>query len=295
MATSLSINRGIDHLVVAVPDLNEAISRYQALGFTTTPKAMHPWGTGNALVQLDRSFFELLSIEDASAMQPAEGSAFGFGEFNQRFLRRRQHGLSMLVFSTMDAQADRARWQSAGLDVYDPFGFARKARLPDGKEVEVSFSLSFVTHPEMPWAAWFVCQQHAPEHFWKPQYQSHPNTAQSLLRVWMVAPEPHRYTSFLSALFDEGELSEDDATVDLQLPYGGLALVTPEHAREHIPGFDPAIVAEDGPRFVAASLRVSDLAASQSRLHDSGIDTTERDAMLWVDANDACGVSLSFQ
>ncbi len=55
--------RGLDHVVHAVRDLHAARSAYAALGFTTTPPALHPWGTGNSLVQLDRSFFEILSVE----------------------------------------------------------------------------------------------------------------------------------------------------------------------------------------------------------------------------------------
>ena len=36
--------RGIDHLVIAVRDLDAARATYQRLGFTLTPEARHPFG-----------------------------------------------------------------------------------------------------------------------------------------------------------------------------------------------------------------------------------------------------------
>ncbi|PYM68099.1 MAG: VOC family protein, partial [Candidatus Rokuibacteriota bacterium] len=36
---------GIDHLVIAVPDLEVARKNYEALGFTVVPGGRHPVGT----------------------------------------------------------------------------------------------------------------------------------------------------------------------------------------------------------------------------------------------------------
>ena len=50
------MNRAIDHLVLCVRDLEAARAIYRRLGFTLTPPARHPWGTGNSLVQLQGNF-----------------------------------------------------------------------------------------------------------------------------------------------------------------------------------------------------------------------------------------------
>ncbi|MBO6820247.1 VOC family protein, partial [Thalassospira sp.] len=47
------MSRAIDHIVLCVNDLDAAIAVYTQLGFTVTPRAVHPFGTGNALIQLD--------------------------------------------------------------------------------------------------------------------------------------------------------------------------------------------------------------------------------------------------
>ncbi|MCP4630386.1 MAG: VOC family protein [bacterium] len=50
------MKRGIDHLVLCVNDLDLCAAFYRDLGFTTTPRAQHPWGTDNCLIQLSGSF-----------------------------------------------------------------------------------------------------------------------------------------------------------------------------------------------------------------------------------------------
>ena len=47
--------RRIDHLVLAVNDLDAARDTYGRLGFTLTPVARHPFGTANSLIVLGRA------------------------------------------------------------------------------------------------------------------------------------------------------------------------------------------------------------------------------------------------
>lgn len=285
--------RGLDHLVIAVPDLHEAMIRYAAFGFTTTPRAMHPWGTGNSLVQFQRNFLELLSVEHPQQIPPAVQGEFNFGDFNRRFLAHGA-GLSMLVFSSTDVDADIARWQARGLDTYPRFDFSRTATLPDGAQVQVAFSLGFVTHPDMPWAAWFVCQQHFPEHFWKPHYQQHGNGARRLRTVMMAAREPDRYRDFLAALFPQGEVQSDDGGIALHLPEGNLLVHTPSRLQDLVPDLDHA-VADQGPRFVAAEVEVEDLTGMQHRLQGGSIPYRHTGNRVWVPASANEGLALAFR
>ena len=59
-----------DHIVVAVKDLNKAITTYRnGLGFTVVPGGEHPAGTHNALVHFGLSYVELLAVRDPSNPQ----------------------------------------------------------------------------------------------------------------------------------------------------------------------------------------------------------------------------------
>src|SRR5687768_8279826 len=115
---------GIDHLVLAVRDLDRASALYERLGFTLTPRGEHPWGTANRLVQFDGCFLELLAVSALEKIAAAEPGAFSFGAFNRDFLSRRE-GLSMLVLDSRDARQDRERFRVAGLETYATFDFGR--------------------------------------------------------------------------------------------------------------------------------------------------------------------------
>ncbi len=202
----MTLKRGIDHLVLCVNDLEQSAAFYRQLGFTTTPRARHPWGTDNCLVQLTGSFIELLTVSRPSLISAAGPKTFSFGAFNQKFLAHRE-GMSMLVLESRDAEADREEFMTRGLPPYDKFYFERKAKLPDGSQVPVAFSLAFATDPRMPQAAFFCCQQHAPQYFWKAEYQSHVNGADKILEVIMVAAAPETFSEFFSIGLTPGQVS----------------------------------------------------------------------------------------
>ncbi len=139
----MASGRAIDHVVIAGRDLDGLAARYEALGFTLTPRAYHEdrMGTSNRLAQFrGRNFIELLEVDrpDNGARSPRPGG-FAFGAFLKRWIAARE-GLAMIVFRTDDARADIARWRARGLDTYAPFDFQRQARLPDGSEATVGFS-----------------------------------------------------------------------------------------------------------------------------------------------------------
>ncbi len=257
---SLPVKRGLDHVVLCVRDLDAAVARFNALGFTTTPRAEHPWGTANALVQLDGNFIELLTIADADKVRAAEFEGFGFGDFCMRFVDRHE-GMSMLVFEGADARAEQAEFAAAGLDTYAPFDFSRSAQLPDGGEATVGFSLAFVTHPGMPEAAFFTCQQHAPEHFWKPDYQQHANGARQITRVVMVADDPPAYADFFGKVQSPDAVTTDVDRLTVATNRGELMMVTPAAFAADWPGAECPDVT-DGPRFALIGI-TADVAALQ--------------------------------
>ena len=258
------MQRGIDHIVHAVHSLDECKALYEQQGFTSTPNALHPWGTGNSLIQFERNFIEILDIARPELITAATSGEFSFGDHNRRFLQGTQ-GMSMLVFSSTDAEADRARWQAAGLQTYPLFDFSRSAILPGGEQVTVAFTLAFVVDPHLPDVAFFVCQQHFPEHFWKAQYQQHANAAQRMDCVWMQAAQPQQCREFFAKLFDDGEIIAQSGGFDLQLPYGRVAVRTAGALSEQFPGMNfPAL--EAGARFAAVTV-ISEQIAEPIEIH----------------------------
>ncbi len=66
----------IDHVLVGVPDLDDAAATLQArFGLTSLPGGRHPgWGTANRIVPLGSAYLELVTVVDRGE---AAGSAFG--------------------------------------------------------------------------------------------------------------------------------------------------------------------------------------------------------------------------
>ncbi len=256
--------RRIDHLVLATRDLAGLAAAYARLGFTLTPRAAHPWGTGNHLVQLQGNFLELLGIDEPAKIPPHAPRQFSFGAHNRDFLARRE-GFSMLVFASSDAEADRRDFAARSLGDFDRFDFSRDATLPDGGTARVGFSLAFAAQPDWPEAAFFTCQQHAPQHFWKAEYQAHANTALRVTEVVMAAPEPAAIADRLARL-----------TRAWQVPVAGGVRFTDLEEKNLLTVLSPKAVAArwpaaalsgaglsgDSPQFIGYRIAVADLDAA---------------------------------
>jgi hypothetical protein len=230
--------RPIDHVVVAVNDLDQTAKLYASLGFTLTPRAQHPWGTANRLAQFaGGNFIELLEIDRPELIPEHDFNAtpkhFSFGAFNRHFLAHTE-GLSMLVLAGNDSAADAARYQAANIGDYAPFDFERTATLPDGSNAKVAFSLAFATPPKSDLAAFFTCHNRFPEVFWKPQYQTHANGAKMITEVMMIAEAPHEFAEFFTA-FSDGEVTVFGQHVEIACADHKISILTHAAAQNRYP------------------------------------------------------------
>lgn len=284
-------SRGIDHLVLCVRNLDAARAAYARMGFTLTPPALHPFGTGNSLVQLQGNFIELLAVVDPAKIAPPRAGEFAFGPFNKAFLEKRE-GFSMLVFASDDARRDQAEFAQAGLETYAPFDFSRKAKLPGGEEVTVAFSLAFVTDRRLPEAGFFVCQQHAPEYFWKPEYQSHANGAIAVTEAIMVADDPASLGDLFAGLQGKDAVSPADGGISVQTARGRVVVLDRRRAADRFGDALPRGPAT--PHFVAYRVAVKDPAAARALLDAAGVHFRAIQDTLQIAAADAFGTVIEF-
>ncbi len=132
---------GIDHIVIAVKDLDAAVADYTAAGFTVTPGGEHTNGeTHNALIAFaDGTYFEIIAWKDPGAATDTV------------WLRRLQAGEGFVDYAlrTADLDAEIARLRDEGLDAPDatPGGRVR----PDGQAVEwQTLRIDPERHPSLP-------------------------------------------------------------------------------------------------------------------------------------------------
>lgn len=283
---------GLDHLVLAVTDLDRARARYQAMGFTMTPRAQHPFGTGNSNIQLQGCFLEVLTVVAPEDIPEHGESSFSFAAHNRDFLNKAE-GFSMLVLESADARVDQQRFAVLGLRTYEPFEFSRKARQPSGEEVTVGFSLAFATNPLAPQNAFFSCQQHAPEHFWKAEYQTHANTAHTITDVCLVAPVPDDHRSFLEGYTGSVSTRQSDGSLLIETGRGVISVMDPGRFSREYQCATPDI--SDGDRLVGYRIGVDDLSAVSAQLGAAGIPFTTAGKRIHVSPQQTFGVAVAFE
>ncbi|WP_407051333.1 VOC family protein [Methyloraptor flagellatus] len=285
--------RGIDHLVLAVRDLDAGAETWARMGFTLTPRAEHPWGTANRLVQFPGSFLEILSVAAPEKIAAARGANFSFGAFNRDFLKRRE-GMSMLVLESQDTDGDIENFRAHGLTTYRRFDFARTAITPDGEPRDVAFSLAFTGPRAERDAGFFTCRQIHPENFWNPDYQAHANSATGLAEVVLVARDPADHHAFLSAFTGEREIHATGRGLSIATPRGVVSCLTPVAFR-HWYGAENLPADPDALMFGAIVIKVDRFGDAAAQLIAGGFDVADRLGALVVPAAAAHGIAVAFR
>jgi hypothetical protein len=287
------MTRPLDHVVVCVRDLEGSRQAWQALGFTATPRGVHPWGTSNHLVLFQGNFVELLALTADPRSLPAPGPGeLGFAAFVGGLLARRQ-GLGMLVLKSEDTAADLKAWEAAGLRTWAPLSFSRAATLPDGGQARVAFALAFATDPRMPECVFFTCHHETPELVWRAEYQAHDNGALAITEVVMVAEDPPALRDFFLALVGPGSAIRSDGHLVVRAGGGRVTVMPPERFAARFPGAElPAGPAS--PHLAGLRVSVRDLDRVAALLTERGVPFRRWAWSIQVAPASASGVVLEF-
>ena len=124
---------GIDHLVIAVNDLDRAANDYRQLGFHVIPGGQHPVGSHNVLISFaDGSYLEII--------------AFYREAIDHRWWDPLLKGERLVdfCFQTDDLRGDTEKLRGAGVAINNPVPWSRKR--PDGFELKWLLSLATGSH-----------------------------------------------------------------------------------------------------------------------------------------------------
>ena len=106
---------GIDHIVIAGPDLDELTAAFEALGFNVVGGGRHPIGSYNTLIGLqDGAYIELLSFYEDSPKH-----------YWWDAVRGRGGGLIDFCMRTDDIHADYAVFEAQGVEMSPLVGLSR--------------------------------------------------------------------------------------------------------------------------------------------------------------------------
>jgi hypothetical protein len=199
----------------------------------------------------------------------------------------------MLVLEGKDARADADAFRAAGIGDFEIYNFERDARRPDGTHVEVGFSLVFARDDEAPDVMFFTSQQHYPENFWNAAFQDHPNTAERIAAVVLVADNPSDHHIFLSAFVGERELTATSSGISVHTPRGEIQVMDPAAFVSHF-GVEPPDTT-GGARLAAIVFGVRNFSAAITTLQKAGMVASVRMGRIVVAPDLAMGTTIVFE
>jgi hypothetical protein len=166
----------LDHAVINVGRRMDAAERFcRDLGFTVTPRGHHSLGSINHLMLFDSDYFELIGLpETGTTMRPD--------------LEAAPLGINGLVFKTRNVDETFARLQTLGMAGEPPRAFTRPVAL-DGAIKEARFRTVTVRADVFPAGRVYFCEHGTPELVWRPEWQSHANTAMAIEEIVVVAED----------------------------------------------------------------------------------------------------------
>lgn len=282
--------RGIDHIVHAVRDLDRGAELYRKLGFTVGARNTHPWGTHNHIVQFAGCFIELVAFVEPDKLGTDEISRL-FAVYNRDFAAAHE-GLSMLILEAEDSGHDVADFRVAGIAASDPLRFEREAKRPDGTTVKVGFSLAFAEDRGAPEIRFATCQQHFPENFWNPAFQTHANCVSGIAAAIFVADDPAAHRDMLRAFSGASDVREEGAGYSIALPRGAIEVMTDADfvKRYGVPAPDT----RGGARFAALRFVTANPAATRAVIGAAGIPARHAGGALVVQPAAGLGATLLF-
>lgn len=180
---------GVDHVVIAVADLEQAIRDYADLGFTVVRGGRHPRRTHNALVAFaDGAYFELLAFFEPMPEQRWWPTT------------QRGGGLVDVCMATTDLRADMGALRGAGAQMSDVLPGAR-AR-PDGYQVRWMLSVPQGPHSRL---VPFIIQDETPRDERVPRERQHRNRVIGVDTVTIATRDAAQVRRLLAGVLPPGQ------------------------------------------------------------------------------------------
>lgn len=272
---------GIDHLVIAVADLDRAEAAYRRLGFTLSPRAQHSeqMGTANHTIMLQSDYFELLGVRVPT-------------ESNQRWRDALSHGegLAGLAVQTSGAAAAHEAWRRQGHVPGDVRAFSRVVERPGGIRMDAKFEIVSLPNGTLPGASIFACAQLTRDAVWLPELMEHPNTACAVRKFTIVTRDPTGDAAKWGRALPGSTRKMIEGGAQIRVAQNAIDLIDPATAAKRFGLGGPA----DRPRAIAIEFAVGDVAVCRTALAKGDAPVETDGDRTTVPAREACGVVLAF-
>jgi catechol 2,3-dioxygenase-like lactoylglutathione lyase family enzyme len=285
IATSLNEIAGIDHVIIAVRDLERARAGWNRLGFTLTPRGRHSGqGTANHCIMFETDFLELFGIVDPG--DNVEGLA--------AFLAEREGARNVAFAPGGSAEDARLALLERGLHPSELRALERRMELPEGPVIPRFglIGLAAEDTPGLPGS--FVCAHLTPELMRRPDWHDHPNGVKGLRAIHVLVVRTAPLLPAYDRLFGIQHVTTTDTVATVHVGRHRIVFSTPDDFVTMHPGIalDPDYPV---PGIVALDLAIAhrDSTADCLRRRQATFDELP-DGTLVVAASQANGAILIF-
>src|SRR5215472_11492856 len=243
----------LDHVVIGVRDLDEAILNFQQLGFEVQPGGRHTGlGTHNALIRFGLDYIELLAIYDESEVTRSGAR----GQFMAEYLRDRPGALLGFALASDNLEDEAARGGAPDSRYMPGQPFAMQRARPDGHVLSWRLLVPGQHTWRRPWP--FLLQWDTPDEqrlAWEGIGQ-HPNGARGVAGLRVAA----RDVPAILSIYDK-QLGLPVTSSSVGLPNCQIEIAQTE---------------DDDEGLVKVQLRVQNLAGTRDWFARSGIPLDDR-------------------
>lgn len=289
----------IHHPGLITRHLEQAVARYERLGFAVTPLSVHTiaaapgrdpvrFGTGNRTVVFERNYLELLGIVDAE--QWSRLTKEQRGSYDIDVPLSRHEGLHVLCLGTDDIEATTARFKREGISSTGISRLQRGVMTPEGEKTLVALSSHF-PRADNPEGLVSVSQHLTRELALLPDYMEHPNGARRLTEVLICAPQPERVADKYGT-YCRREVERRGDLFVVNLRHSRITVVDAQQLTRMIPTYAPA---SSAPFLAGIAVTVESLEAVWRILQQASIAFTHWEGRVVVAPQDACGSAIFFE
>lgn len=283
----------LDHVGMAVRDLEQARITYERLGFTLSPRSMHsgslesggpvvPWGSGNHCAMFKQGYLEVLGL-----VEPDKPS-------NVKRMLDVYDGLHIVAVGCPSAEKAFSDLSAKGVAVGAPISLERDAAFGSVQKSirRARFKNLYPDSEAFPEARFILIEHLTKEVLWQPHLLVHPNGAEALASIYFCVPNIAEAGRRFGSLFGAPERS---SIGQFALSSGSLWLLTEDDIRKRVPVLSDQQVR----RVAAAGIAVSSLERLKGLFDSNGVVYVEAPSLdsptsIWVGPGEACNAALAF-
>ena len=282
----------LDHIGVAIKDLERGRETYERLGFTLTPRSIHrgsptpgapvePFGSGNHCAMFREGYLEVVGLTDPTIYS------------NVKAMVARYEGAHIVAFGVESAAATYAELSGRGIPIEPARQLERDAAYgPAGDATRrAAFRNMYFDQAVYPESRLLYIEHLTRDVLWQPHLLDHPNGVIALRDVFLCVPDVRAAADKYAALFGCAAQPVTEGEWRIALARGSVWIATPLAWARRSPGAaTPPLPSPAGIGF-----RVKSLAATRALFARNGVEVRDGlDGGIWVGPEHACGAALYF-